>query len=187
MTDLPSVSRRIANPTRSTLGALVLVMMLGAPASAGAEEPATPPDEELTGRVDGERMSWKIPSNQSVRAATYTNVVPGVHRISVNAYRDASHSREGSLSMELLARPDDVRVAEIHYFPFSESHPRFSYTREHGEIELEIDALELGTDTGRLSGRLDAELYYHQSPRTQPIPHRTSRLALEFDIEIVRD
>lgn len=187
MTNLPSVSRRIANPTRSMLAALVLLMMLGASASTSAEDPATPPFEELTGQVDGEEISWRIPSNQSVRTATYTNVVPDVHRISVNAYRDASHSREGSLSMELLARPEGVRVSEIHYFPFSESHPRFSYTREHGEIEFTIDALELDTGTGRLSGQLGAELYYHQSPRTQPIPHRTSRLALEFDIEIIRD
>lgn len=188
---MPNTSAKSAGPSGATRSIAVCLWLLTLCVSAtalSAENETASGDNLMTGTVDGEEVRWRVPSNESIRAATYTNIVPGVNRITVNAYRDERHAREGSLAVELVTRPDDgVRVSEVLYFPFAETHPRFSYTSEYGEIDFETDRLDFGVDAGRLAGHLEAELFYHQSANTQPIPHRTSRIELDFDLELTRD
>lgn len=175
-----------ARVSAAALAAILLAVSLAASADLAAQDPEAGQGSRIAGRIDGEAVTWRIPSDESIRAATYTNVVPGVDRITIHAYRDEGHAREGSLSIELFSRQKSVRVTEILYFPFAASHPRFTYTDEYGEVGFNIDRLELGVERGLVAGSLSAELYYHQSPRTQPIPHRTTSIELELDLEIIR-
>lgn len=155
--------------------------------TAGSAEDAASDVMHLAGRIDGEDVTWLIPAEVSEQSAAYTAVVPEVHRITIHAYRDDRHAREGSIALEMVARPQGVRVTGIHYFPFSENHPRYTYNERYGQVDVSIERAELGVDQGRLSGHLESELFYHQSPRTQPIPHRTTRVELDFDLKLVRN
>ncbi len=188
MPHAPVVSAGKRGATRLCAVCLWLLAALTSATALSAEAQAASRDNLMEGTVDGEEVRWRVPSDESIRAATYTNIVPGVHRITVNAYRDERNAREGSLALELVTRPEEgIRVSEILYFPFAETHPRFSYTPQFGEIDFETTGLDFGVDTGRLTGQLEAELFYHQSASTQPIPHRTSRIELDFDLELTRD
>jgi len=80
-----------------------------------------------------------------------------------------------------------VEQLQILYYPFDPMHPRFSAGPDHGSARLQIESFEPGVGGARLKASLRGELFYHQSPNTRPIPHRTMSLDLTIDTEMVRN
>jgi hypothetical protein len=169
-------------PTMATL--LATMSYLAAPILAEAGEPQ---QATITGTIDGEEMSWQLQTDQRAPSAVFTSLATGTHRFHINAYSNERHVRKDSIELELLITDGEVRSAELLYFPFPRSHPRFSFGSNHGTGTINIDSLMIESGQALLSARFEGELYYHQSVNTSPIPHRTRAASLQFDVTAVRE
>ena len=114
------------------------------------------------------------------------DAVAGSHIVRITGYRDSSFAREQSLSVELLIVNDEVSSATVRYFPFPPLHPRFSYGEDHGSGSITLEAFGPEARTARIAFQ-SGELYYHQSPNTQPIAQRTVPVKLSADLTALRD
>lgn len=171
--------------TRSLLltGSCIAFFVLAAAHAAGQEPPAT----QIEGSVDGQPQTWIVQQEGRHSSAVFTTPSPGVEHVFIDAYTNERHAREGSLSVEFVVSQEGIRSIVINYFPFPRPHPRFTLREDYGSGELTIDRFESGANKARVSGSFAGTLFYHQSPRTEPIPHRTRDLEFAFDLELQRE
>ncbi|NCO18956.1 MAG: hypothetical protein GW900_02710 [Gammaproteobacteria bacterium] len=141
----------------------------------------------IVGRLDGEPVQWVVHADMRSPSAVFSTLLPGVHQVRIVAYRDQRPARKHSLTLEFVLLERGVEQLQILYYPFDPMHPRFSAGPDHGSARLQIESFEPGVGGARLKASLRGELFYHQSPNTRPIPHRTMSLDLTIDTEMVRN
>lgn len=145
------------------------------------------PAGEITGWIDGEATSW-ITQQDAIRpSAVFSTLTPALHQFRIHAYENERFSREGSIYLELTIRDGQIGASQIHYFPFAPRHPRFSFGPDHGTGQVTLHSLDIQPDGARISASYAGELYYHQSPNTRPIPHRTRPLRINIELVAARD
>lgn len=160
----------------------VLLAMLYASGLAAQDEDA----EYIRGTIDGEAVEWMVHRMPPHASAAFSTLLPGLHSFRISGYTDGRFSREGSVSIDFTLRDDQVQEPAVLYFPFSPLHPRFSFGSDHGTGELVIESVDINTSDARVKGRYQGELYYHQSPNTQPISRRTAEVDIEFNLVSIR-
>jgi len=142
---------------------------------------------EVSGEIDGEAITWQIERDTRAPSVVFSTITPGTHQFRINAYRDDRFRREGSLSLDLLISDGEVRSVDLLFFPFSPQHPRFSYGDDHGTGEITLHSLDIHSNSAHLVASFSGELHYHQSPRTQPISHRTRQISLSINVTALRE
>jgi len=160
----------------------LLLAFLYAGGLAAQEEDA----EYLRGSIDGEAVEWMVHRKPPHASAAFSTLLPGLHSFRITGYTDERFSREGSVSIDFTLSDDQIQEPKVLYFPFNPLHPRFSYGNDHGTGDLVIENVEFDTSGARVQGRYQGELYYHQSPNTQPISRRTAEVEIEFNLISIR-
>ncbi len=173
--------------TQSILAMTILLATMSCTTLPALAEDNDPGQSIITGTIDSEEMRWQLQTDQRAPSAVFTSLATGAHRFHINAYSNERHVRKDSIELELLISDGEVRSAELLYFPFPRSHPRFSFGSNHGTGTISIDSLTIESGQARISARFEGELYYHQSVNTSPIPHRTRAASLQFDVTAVRE
>lgn len=152
---------------------------------------AIPADDEstgdITGWVDGEPSTWIVQRDVARSSAVFSTLSPGLHQFRIHAYANERFSREESLYIELVVRDGEISSAQIHYFAFPPRYPRFSFGPDHGTGQLTLHSLNVQPGQAHLSASYAGQLFYHQSPNTQPIPHRTRPMRININLTAVRD
>ncbi len=139
----------------------------------------------ITGWVDGNEYAWIVKKDRLSPSAVFSNITPGVHQFRIHAYENDRFHRENSLYLELVIRDTELTSAQLLYFPFAPRYPRFSFGDDHGTGQLTLNSLEIKADKAYLSASYAGQLYYHQSPNTQPIAQRTR--PMRINIELIAD
>lgn len=165
----------------------VTILILSLINMAGIAHGQDSVSNSLKGSVDDESRTWIVQNDGRHSSAIFTSPSPGVEHVVINAYDDERYARKESLSVELVINAGAIQSTSINYFPFSQSHPRFTLNENFGSGELTLDRIETGPLAATISGNFAGTLFYHQSPRTEPIPHRTRDLEFEFDLELQRE
>ncbi|TVQ28995.1 MAG: hypothetical protein EA370_15865 [Wenzhouxiangella sp.] len=171
---------------KADLTRLCLLILIMTSAQAMAQED-TNEHFDITGWIDGEPASWILQADRINPSAVFSTPAPGTHQFRIHAYQDERFRREGSLYLELIIQGDTVQAVDVQLFPFGPRYPRFSFGSDHGTGQLTLEALEVEPRTARLSARFAGQLYYHQSPNTRPIPHRTRPIRIQIDLTAYRD
>lgn len=159
-----------------------IVLVFGQLAVSAQEEPR----EFISGQIDGESTQWVVQSKPPNPSVVFSTLLPEMHSFRITGYADERFAREGSLTIEFNLRNGEVQDPQVRYFPFAPLHPRFSFGEDHGNGELTIDSVRIEAVTAHVEGRFSGELYYHQSPNTTPISHRTHDAEIEFSVIATR-
>lgn len=168
---------------------VVLLACLTGPArgqQATEESDQESPDTFVSGRIGDKPFAWRVHAEQPHPSAVISTLLPGVHNVRIVGYADDQFAREGSVTIAFVLRDEQVQEPEVRFFPFAPLHPRFSYGKDHGSGGLIVESVQLDTGTARIQGRFSGTLFYHQSPNTRPIPHRTREAEIEFSVVAVR-
>ncbi len=171
---------------RTSLTGLSVLMMIMISTQAMGEED-TEIENRITGWIDGEPATWVLQTDRLTPSAVFFSPTHDTRQFHIHAYQDERFRREGSLYLELTIREDSVDVVSLHYFPFSQLHPRFSFGSDHGSGQLTLDSLVVEPRNARLAARFSGQLYYHQSPNTDPIVHRTLPMRIQLDLTAYRE
>lgn len=163
---------------------IAIIFLISTAVVAGADEQAR---FDITGWIDREETTWIIQSDHRTPSAVFSTIRPGLHQFRIHAYSNERYRREGSVYLELVIRDGEVSSTQIQFFPFAPLHPRFSFGQDHGTGQLTLHSLEIEAGNAHLVASFAGELYYHQSPNTQPIPHRTRPMRIDIDLVAVRD
>lgn len=138
--------------------------------------------EFMSGRIGDESIQWLMQTNPSNPSAVFSTLLPDLYNIRISGYADQRFGREGSLIIDFKLRDGEILDPQILYFPFAPRHPRFSFGADHGTGELVVDSVRIESLSVHIKGRFSGELFYHQSPNTTPISHRTQDAEIEFDV-----
>lgn len=141
--------------------------------------------DEVSGSVDGEARQWHVLRGEDGKTASYSEVSPGIHTVTVQAHRQNRYEVEGSVSVTFTLMDDEILDAQAIYFPQARMTP--NYIDENAQGGLMLEHVDLGGATARLTGRYEGELAYKSSMFSEPDPANTISLVVEFNISPSRE
>lgn len=166
--------------------AAAIILVLGQTGLLAQEQPREPGQEPLpafvSGQIDGESMQWVVKVEPPNPSAVFSTLLPEMHNFRISGYADDRFARKDSITIDFELRDGEVQDPKILYFPFAPLHPRFSFGDDHGNGELVIDSIRIESMAAHIEGHFSGQLFYHQSPNTAPIPHRTVDAEFEFSV-----
>ena len=139
---------------------------------------------EISGTLDGEPHEWHVLSEGGASTANFSEFMPGMVNVTVQGHREERYETQGTLSINFMVMQGAPDNASVTYFPESRLTPHYG-TEE--EVPIEIEALEIDGDGGRVKGRIATSLPYLESMTTEYDHDNAIEIDVTFDVVLVRE
>lgn len=157
-----------------------LALCAGAMALASAQALA----DEIRGTLDGEAREWHVVTHAEGSTANYHELMPGMLGVTIQGHREEKFATQGTLSIDFMVMQAPPGAASVTYFPENSLTPHYG---TESDVPIEIEALEIDGETGRVKGRVATSLAYVESMMTEHDHDNAMEIDVTFDVALVRE
>lgn len=139
---------------------------------------------EIRGTLNGEPHEWHVLSEGDMSTANFSELMPGMVNVTVQGHREARYATQGTLSISFMVMQGQPGDASVTYFHESGLTPHYG---TESDVPIEIEALEIDGETGRVKGRVATSLAYVESMMTEHDHDNAMEIDVTFDVALVRE